>query len=145
MPKRGHMIDDTTPDRFVAPERQGKALRARQQSAVIKADAHQDAPEGPGGTKEAHPEELGSRAAAAHRASHVLTPLRTLTATAPSGAQITFIKFSESDRELSFYQGNLLEQEAIVMWRAKCKAERPGVEAWQAAAAILRGAGWVVE
>lgn len=75
---------------------------------------------------------------------HVLEPLRQLTAVSPSGVEVVFRKFSESDRELSWYQGNLTEQESITFWSAKLKAERPGVDKWNEAIALLTKHGWVV-
>lgn len=73
-----------------------------------------------------------------------LTPLRSLVAVAPSGVEITMIKYSEGDRELSFYRGNLTATEDGVFWQAKLKAERPGVDKWSEAIAILVRAGWVL-
>ena len=77
---------------------------------------------------------------------HTLTPLRFLKAVAPSGGEVTFLKYGDSaERELSWYQGELDQQESMVFWRAKLKAERGGIEAWEAARTILRDAGWTVE
>jgi hypothetical protein len=75
-------------------------------------------------------------------ASHVLTPIRSLVAVAPSGGEITYRKFSESDRELSWYQGKLTADEDRVFWSAKLKAERPGIEAWSRARSLLLAHGF---
>ena len=75
---------------------------------------------------------------------HLLAPLRVLQAVAPSGAEITFRKFSECDRELSWFQGALMASEHATFWQAKLLAERPGIDKWNAAAALLRRDGWMV-
>lgn len=74
--------------------------------------------------------------------THTLIPLRQFRATAPSGGQVTFLKFSEGERELSFYHGLLSVAEDVTFWSAKLAAERSGIEKWEKAIAILVKAGW---
>lgn len=83
--------------------------------------------------------------AAAMSVRHTIVPLRQFRAIAPSGGQILFIKFSEADRELSPYHGILTADEDAIWWKAKLKAERPGIEKWNKARALLIAAGWTVE
>jgi hypothetical protein len=55
------------------------------------------------------------------------------------------VKYDDrADRELSFYRGNLTAIEDAAFWRAKLSAERPGLDKWNEAAAILTSAGWHV-
>jgi hypothetical protein len=75
---------------------------------------------------------------------HTLTPLRALIAVAPSGGHVRLAKYSESDRELSWWQGKLTAVEDAQFWKAKLKAERPGVDMWDQARALLVAAGWRV-
>jgi len=67
-----------------------------------------------------------------------------MAATAPSGGTIELRKFSDADRELSFYCGTITAQEEGHMWRAKLHAERPGVHRWYAARVLLEHAGWTI-
>lgn len=76
--------------------------------------------------------------------AHTLTPLRQFRATAPSGGQTVFIKFSELDYELAFYHGLLTEAEDGVWWLAKLQAEKSGIVKWDKARALLLGAGWTL-
>ena len=73
-----------------------------------------------------------------------LTPLRVLVATAPSGGQIRFVKYTDLPAELSFYHGLLNAAEDALWWKAKLAAEKPGLDNWNRAAAILVSAGWVI-
>jgi hypothetical protein len=57
---------------------------------------------------------------------------------------VTFIKYGESDRELSWYQGRLTADEDLVFWSAKLKAERPGLSKWNEACSLLLAAGWTI-
>jgi hypothetical protein len=75
---------------------------------------------------------------------HTLTPIRSLSAVAASGAHVYMTKYSESDRELSWGCGNVTAAEHGVFWRAKLAAERPGVEMWEKAIGILKQSGWKV-
>lgn len=78
--------------------------------------------------------------------THTLTPLRVLRAVAPSGAEIRFAKYGDSQgAELSWYQGNLSEAEDRVFWLAIFSARKPGQDAWNRAADLLRDSGWTVE
>ena len=75
-----------------------------------------------------------------------VTPLRTLTATAPSGGQIVFLKWGDgAERQLSWYQGCLTADENDTFWKAKLKAERPGIDMWEKARALLIAANWTIE
>lgn len=76
--------------------------------------------------------------------SHVLTPLRSLTAVAPSGGEGHTSKYSESDNELSFGCGLLDGREYLTFWKAKLLAEKGGLDKWSAAVALLRRKGWLV-
>jgi len=67
-----------------------------------------------------------------------------MAATAPSGGTIELRKFSDADRELSFYCGKLTATEEGQCWRAKLHAERPGVHRWLAARSLLENHGWTI-
>lgn len=74
------------------------------------------------------------------------TPLRVMTATAPSGGEIRFIKRDDSPSpSLSFYRNRLTAEEDRVWWLAKLAAEKPGLEQWEKARALLVAAKWNVE
>lgn len=73
-----------------------------------------------------------------------LVPLRVLVAVAPSGGEIRFVRYTNEDRELSYFHGLLTAEEDRVWWRAKLAAEKAGDEQWQKAAAILVENGWTV-
>lgn len=73
-----------------------------------------------------------------------VTPIRSLTAVAPSGAAIWLTKFTEHDRELSFGCGNITDIEYNLYRRARGQAERSGVARWDAARALLIAAGWTI-
>ena len=73
-------------------------------------------------------------------------PIRTLIAVAPSGGEIRFLKWGDSaERQLSWYQGCLTADENDTFWRAKLKAERPGIDMWEKARALLIAANWTIE
>lgn len=72
----------------------------------------------------------------------VYTPLRTLRAVAPSGGEIVFLKWVDSDESLSFYRGSLTAVEDAQMWTAKLKAERGGIDKWNQAIKLLVDSGW---
>lgn len=75
-----------------------------------------------------------------------LVPLRVMVAVSPSGGHARFIKFGDSlDKELSYYHGILTAREDTAWWKAKLRAEKPGRENWERAAAVLRDAGWTVQ
>lgn len=76
--------------------------------------------------------------------AQTLIPLRIMVATAPSGGEIRLVKYSESDRELSYYHGLLTAIEDGVFWKAKLAAERPWSASWDKARAILEAANWTV-
>ena len=73
-----------------------------------------------------------------------LLPMRVLYAVAPSGGEIRFVKYSESAKELSWYNGVLEAAEDTVFWKAKLAAEKAGRESLSRAAEILTAAGWSV-
>lgn len=73
------------------------------------------------------------------------TPLRIMVAVAPSGGEIRFIKYQESlSPSLSFYRNILTAEEDRIWWSAKLAAEKPGVEQWEKARALLVAHGFVV-
>lgn len=77
---------------------------------------------------------------------HILIPLRILQAVAPSGAHITLLKYGDDGApQVSWYQGNLTEAEDMTFWKAKRKAERPGLDNWNEARRILTDAHWTVD
>jgi len=75
----------------------------------------------------------------------IFYPLRVLVARAPSGGEIRFLKWADSaERQLSWYQGCLTADENATFWKAKLRAERPGVDFWNQARAVLVAANWEV-
>jgi hypothetical protein len=54
------------------------------------------------------------------------------------------IKLTESDRELSWWQGKLTAVEDAQFWKAKLRAEKGGAANWDQARALLVAAGWRV-
>lgn len=75
---------------------------------------------------------------------HVLTPLRVIVATAPSGGESRLIRYTNLADELSWYAGKLLAAEEMQLWKAILAARKPGVDAWNKAAAVLTAGGWSV-
>ena len=75
----------------------------------------------------------------------IFYPLRVLVARAPSGGEIRFLKWADSaERQLSWYQGCLTADENATFWKAKLRAERPGIDFWNQARAVLLAANWEV-
>lgn len=73
-------------------------------------------------------------------------PLRELEATAPdSGGAVWLRKHTDLPNELSFGVTDVTAVEFAVFWRCKLKAERGGIENWQAARQVLLDAGWSIE
>lgn len=79
------------------------------------------------------------------RSMDKLTPYRTLSATAPSGGQIYFSRWTDADNDLSWYQGLLTAAENETFWRAKNAAQRGGIANWQRAITLLTDAGWTIQ
>lgn len=72
-------------------------------------------------------------------------PLRELEATAPdSGGAVWLRKHTDLPNELSFGVTDVTAVEFAVFWRCKLKAERGGIENWQAARQVLLENGWTL-
>jgi hypothetical protein len=76
--------------------------------------------------------------------SHTLTPLRALIAVAPSGGTITFVRYDDFPKSLSVFRGVLTEVEDQQLHKAELCANKPGLENWNKARALLVAAGWRV-
>jgi hypothetical protein len=71
-------------------------------------------------------------------------PIRTMTATAPSGAAAWLTKFYEIDGELGFGCGNITDAEYTVYRKARGLAAKAGGVNWDKARAVLVREGWEV-
>lgn len=73
-----------------------------------------------------------------------VTPLRTMTAVAPSGAAAWLTKFWSGPGEVGHGSGNLTAIEHTQFWTARNLILRGGLATWDEARALLIAQGWII-